>query len=80
MSLEERIPLVAGLWNSIAEDQRAVRLTVEQIAELDRRPDAFETDGFWFFSPAKLFPEYKEPQAFQGKVVDVHGRCYAPCA
>jgi putative addiction module component (TIGR02574 family) len=44
LPLEERIKLVEDLWDSIAADQQALRLTVEQIAELDRRLDAYEVD------------------------------------
>jgi putative addiction module component (TIGR02574 family) len=39
---EERIKLVEDLWDSIAADQQALRLTAEQKAELDRRLDACE--------------------------------------
>jgi putative addiction module component (TIGR02574 family) len=41
---EERIKLVEDLWDSIAADQQALRLTVEQKTELDRRLDAYEID------------------------------------
>lgn len=39
----ERIQLVEDLWDSIAEDSAALRLTEEQRGELDRRLDDFET-------------------------------------
>lgn len=42
---EERIKLVEELWDSIAADQKALPLTDEQKAELDRRLDAYEADG-----------------------------------
>jgi putative addiction module component (TIGR02574 family) len=45
LSLEERIKLVEDLWDSIAADQNALPLTAEQKTELDRRLDAFESDG-----------------------------------
>lgn len=45
LPLDERIRLVEDLWDSIAEDQAALQLTPEQSAELDRRLDAFESDG-----------------------------------
>ncbi|RLA47054.1 MAG: addiction module protein [Gammaproteobacteria bacterium] len=45
LPVEERIRLVEDLWDSIAQDQHALRLTSEQVAELDRRLDAFESDG-----------------------------------
>lgn len=44
LPLAERIKLVEDLWDSIAADQQALRLTVEQMAELDRRLDAYEAD------------------------------------
>ncbi len=44
LPVEERIKLVEDLWDSIAADQQALRLTVEQKAELDRRLDAYEID------------------------------------
>ncbi len=45
LSIGERIRLVEELWDSIAADQRALPLTDEQRAELDRRLDAYESDG-----------------------------------
>ena len=45
LPLDERIRLVEDLWDSIASDQNALRLTPEQQAELDRRLDACEADG-----------------------------------
>jgi putative addiction module component (TIGR02574 family) len=45
LPVEERIRLVEDLWDSIASDQKVLSLTVEQVAELDRRLDAFATDG-----------------------------------
>lgn len=44
LPLGERIKLVEDLWDSIAADQQALRLTAEQKAELDRRLDAYEID------------------------------------
>lgn len=44
LPVEERIKLVEDLWDSIAADQQALRLTTEQRAELDRRLDAYEID------------------------------------
>ena len=44
LPVEERIMLVEDLWDSIAADQWALRLTDEQKAELDRRLDAYEVD------------------------------------
>ncbi|MEX2164010.1 MAG: addiction module protein [Sulfuricaulis sp.] len=45
LPVDERIKLVEELWDSIASDQKALPLTEEQKAELDRRLDAYETDG-----------------------------------
>ena len=44
LPLEERIRIVEDLWDSIAADQKALQLTAEQKAELDRRLDAYEVD------------------------------------
>lgn len=44
LPVEDRIKLVEDLWDSIAADQQALRLTAEQKAELDRRLDAYEID------------------------------------
>ncbi|MBL0716857.1 MAG: addiction module protein [Desulfosarcina sp.] len=45
LSIVERIRLGEGLWDSIAADQVALPITDEQRAELDRRLDAYESDG-----------------------------------
>ncbi len=45
LPVDERIKLVEELWDSIAADQKALPLTDEQKAELDRRLDAYEADG-----------------------------------
>jgi len=45
LPIAERIRLVEDLWDSIAADQAALPLTDEQRAELDRRLDAYESDG-----------------------------------
>ena len=45
LPVDERIKLVEELWDSIASDQKALPLTDEQKAELDRRLDAYEVDG-----------------------------------
>jgi putative addiction module component (TIGR02574 family) len=44
LSVEERIKLVEDLWDSIAEDRKALPVTPEQKAELDRRLRAYEVD------------------------------------
>lgn len=53
LPLEERIKLVEDLWDSIAADQRALRLTEDQKDELDRRLDAYEVDR----NPGRLATE-----------------------
>lgn len=45
LPIDERIKLVEELWDSIASDQKALPLTDEQKAELDRRLDAYDADG-----------------------------------
>jgi putative addiction module component (TIGR02574 family) len=45
LPIDERIQLVEDLWDSIAADQSAIPLSSAQIAELDRRLDAYEVDG-----------------------------------
>ena len=45
LPLDERIRLVEDLWDSIAADQSLLPLTPDQRAELDRRLDAYESDG-----------------------------------
>ncbi len=44
LPVEERIKLVEDLWDSIAEDRKALPITPEQRAELDRRLAAYEID------------------------------------
>ena len=44
LPVEERTKLVEDLWDSIAADQQALRLTAEQRTQLDRRLDAYEID------------------------------------
>jgi putative addiction module component (TIGR02574 family) len=44
LSVDERIKLVEDLWDSITSDQKALPLTSEQKAELDRRLDAYAVD------------------------------------
>lgn len=45
LPLDERIKLVEELWDSIASEQKALPLTAEQKAEIDRRLDAYAADG-----------------------------------
>jgi len=45
LPLDERIRIVEDLWDSIALDQKAIALTQDQKAELDRRLLGFELDG-----------------------------------
>jgi putative addiction module component (TIGR02574 family) len=45
LPVEERIRIVEDLWDSIAAEQKSLRLTSGQKEELDRRIDAYEADG-----------------------------------
>ncbi len=45
LPLDARIKLVEDLWDSIAADQGALGLTQGQRLELDRRLEAFASDG-----------------------------------
>ena len=44
--IDERIRLVEDLWDSIAADEVALKLTTEEKAELHQRLDADESDGY----------------------------------
>jgi putative addiction module component (TIGR02574 family) len=43
--VEERIRMVEDIWDSIADDQKALPLSAEQRTLLDQRLDAYEADG-----------------------------------
>ena len=45
LPIDERIRLVEDIWDSIAADQAALPLTDEQRVEIDRRLNAYESDG-----------------------------------
>jgi len=45
LPIDKKIQIVEDLWDSIADDQDALALTDEQRTELNRRLDAYETDG-----------------------------------
>lgn len=45
LPVDERIRLVEDLWDSIASDQESLPLTNDQKKELDKRLQAFESDG-----------------------------------
>ena len=45
LPIEKRIELVEDIWDSIATDNAALPLTNEQREELDRRLNAYESDG-----------------------------------
>jgi putative addiction module component (TIGR02574 family) len=45
LPIDERIKLVEELWDSIAADQGTLSLTDDEKSELDKRLDAFESDG-----------------------------------
>lgn len=44
LPVDDRIRLVEDLWDSIAAEQSALTLSPGQIADLDRRLDAYEAD------------------------------------
>lgn len=44
LSIEERIRLVEDIWDSIAAEVKALPLTADQRAELDRRLEAYRID------------------------------------
>jgi putative addiction module component (TIGR02574 family) len=44
LPIEERMKLVEDLWDCIAEGRKALPVTPEQMAELDRRLKAYEVD------------------------------------
>ena len=44
LPVAERIRVVEDLWDSIAADLKALPLTADQKAELDRRLDTYEAD------------------------------------
>jgi putative addiction module component (TIGR02574 family) len=44
LPVPEKIKIVEALWDSIADEQHALKLTDGQRAELDRRLDAYEAD------------------------------------
>ncbi len=45
LPIVERIQIVEDIWDSIAADQKSIPITDEQRNELDRRLDAYDTDG-----------------------------------
>ena len=44
LPVSEKIKLVEALWDSIADEQHALKLTDDQRSELDRRLDVYESD------------------------------------
>ena len=42
LPVEDRLQIVGELWDSIAEDSSSLKLTPDQLAELDRRLDDLE--------------------------------------
>ncbi len=44
LPVEDRLQLVGELWDSIADDAAALKLSPAQIAELNRRMDELEAD------------------------------------
>ena len=60
LPVEERIRIVEDLWDSIAAEQKSLRLTSEQKEELDRRIDVYEADG----NRGRLVPYFMVTVAF----------------
>ena len=46
LSINDRLQLVEDIWDSIAADQALLNITDEQKAELDRRLEAYFSDGY----------------------------------
>ena len=46
ISINDRLQLVEDIWDSIAADQKILQLTDEQKIEIDRRLDAYLSDGY----------------------------------
>ena len=46
LSVDERLQLLDELWDSLSEPPEAMPLTEAQRAELDRRLDEIDRDGF----------------------------------
>lgn len=46
LPVSEKIQLVEALWDSIADEKNALKLTDDQRAELDKRLDVYEVDKF----------------------------------
>ncbi len=44
LTVDERIKLVEDLWDSIAADQGALRITADQKTELDHRLNTYAVD------------------------------------
>lgn len=45
LPIDKRIQIVEDIWDSIAVDQSALKITDAQKTELDKRLDEFEIDG-----------------------------------
>ncbi len=46
LSINDRLQLVEDIWDSIAADQMILHMTDEQKIEIDRRLDAYLSDGY----------------------------------
>jgi putative addiction module component (TIGR02574 family) len=68
LPISERILLVEDLWDSIAEDASACRLSVEQSDELNARLDALDADprqgAHWEISKQRIVASLVSPKAF----------------
>lgn len=54
LTRDERLELLEELWDSLSQEGDTLPLTNEQEAELDRRLDAIEPDGWVGISPGEL--------------------------
>ena len=61
LSIPERLQLVEDIWDSIAQDAKALPLTPEQQAELDRRWAEHERD------PASAIPREQIRNELSGR-------------
>jgi len=59
LPIGERIRLVEDIWDSIAADQSILPMTDEQRDELNRRLDAYESDGIKGREAAEVIADIK---------------------
>lgn len=59
LPIDKRIQIVEDIWDSIAVDQSALKITDAQKAELDKRLDEFEIDGLRGKNALELITDLK---------------------